>query len=99
MARQFGQAGGNGPGGGRGGAGGRMTRAARPSTVWIPAADGKGDPKMVEVRTGITDGRYTQIVSGEIKAGDKVIVGLATAKAATGGSPMGAPAGGGRRGF
>jgi HlyD family secretion protein len=55
---------------------------------------------MVEVRTGITDGRYTQIVSGEIKAGDKVIVGLATAKAAaTGASPMGAPAGGGRRGF
>ncbi|HYK43174.1 MAG TPA: efflux RND transporter periplasmic adaptor subunit [Thermoanaerobaculia bacterium] len=94
MARQFGQAG----GGGRGGPGGRMTRAARPSTVWIPPADPKGDPKMVEVRTGITDGRYTQIVSGEIKAGDKVIVGLATAKAATGASPMGGP-GGGRRGF
>ncbi|MDQ6893888.1 MAG: efflux RND transporter periplasmic adaptor subunit [Acidobacteriota bacterium] len=98
MARQFGQ-GGGGSGAGRGGAGGR-TRAARPQTVWMPPADTKSDPKMVEVRTGITDGRYTQIVSGEIKAGDKVIVGLATAKAATtGASPMGAPGGGGRRGF
>ena len=97
MARQFGQAGGQG-GGGRGGPGGRMNRPQRPQTVWIPPADGKGEPKAVEVRTGITDGRNTQIVSGELKVGDKVIVGLATAKAATGASPMGGP-GGGRRGF
>jgi len=99
MARQFGQAGGQG--GGRGGPGGRMNRPQRPQTVWVPAPDGKGDPKPVEVRTGITDGRNTQIVSGELKPGDKIIVGLATAKAATGASPMGGPGGpgGGRRGF
>ena len=100
MARQFGQAGGQGGGqGGRGGPGGRTNRPQRPQTVWVPAPDGKGDPKPVEVRTGITDGRNTQIVSGELKPGDKVIVGLATEKAAaTGASPMGGP-GGGRRGF
>ena len=28
-------------------------------------------PKAVFVRTGITDGRYTQIVSGDLKEGDR----------------------------
>src|SRR5262249_35302574 len=90
MARQFGQSGGRGPGGG-GGAGrpGRM----RPQTVWLPSPDPKAEPKPVEVRTGITDGRFTQVVSGELKPGDTVIIGLATAKAASGGSPMGGPGG------
>ncbi len=71
----------------------------RPSTIYKP--DGpKGEPKPVEIRTGITDGRYTQIVSGDVKAGDLVIVGLATAKASATASPVGAPGGGGgRRGF
>ena len=51
------------------------------------------------------DGRFTQIVSGDVKAGDLVIVGLATTKAsATGNSPLAGPRapggpGGGRRGF
>jgi HlyD family secretion protein len=90
MARQFGSTGGRPAGGAR-------KTPLRPSTIYTP--DGlKGEPKAVEIRTGITDGRYTQIVSGDIKAGDLVIVGLATAKAATTGSPVGAP-GGGRRGF
>ncbi|MDQ2969671.1 MAG: efflux RND transporter periplasmic adaptor subunit [Acidobacteriota bacterium] len=91
MARQFGQSGGRGAGGGR-------NARLRPSTIYKPDGS-KGEPKAVEIRTGITDGRYTQIVSGDVKAGDLVIVGLATAKAATTGSPMGAPGGGGRRGF
>ncbi len=87
-----------GRGGGRGGSGSRA--AARPQTVYV-SIDPKGDPKAVEIRTGITDGRFTQVLSGELKAGDPVIVGLATTKAATtGASPMGAPpGGGGRRGF
>jgi HlyD family secretion protein len=88
MARQFGQSGGRGPGAGR-------PSRMRPQTVWEPPADPKADPKPVEVRTGITDGRYTQVVSGDVKEGDTVIIGLATAKAASTGSPMG----GGRRGF
>jgi len=89
MARQFGQTGAGGrPGGGR----------ARALTVYEPQGT-KGEPKPVEVRTGVTDGRFTQIVSGEVKPGDTVIVGLATAKAATTGGPPGAAPGGPRRGF
>jgi len=65
-------------------------------TVYVVGAD--GEPKAAEVRTGITDGRFTQIVSGELKAGDTVIVGLATTKAdASGRAPGGPGAPGGRR--
>lgn len=32
------------------------------------------------IRTGITDGHYTQVVSGELRAGDRLVTGLATAK-------------------
>ncbi len=84
-----------------GGRGGGRTRVA---TLYVPGP-GKSEPKAVEVRTGITDGRYTQIVSGELKAGDPVIVGLATTKGSAVNSPLGAPRGpggppgGGRRGF
>ncbi|HWZ86985.1 MAG TPA: efflux RND transporter periplasmic adaptor subunit [Thermoanaerobaculia bacterium] len=57
-----------------------------------------GEPKAVEVRTGITDGRFTEIVSGDLKEGDAVIVGLATTKADAGSRVPGAPAApGGRR--
>jgi HlyD family secretion protein len=93
MARQFGQTGGGSPGAGGRTGGGR----AQTQTVYEPLGP-KGAPKPVEVRTGVTDGRFTQIVSGEVKPGDTVIVGLATAKAATTGGPPGA-APGGRRGF
>ncbi len=52
-------------------------------------------PRGVEVRTGITDGRFTQVVSGELKEGQTVIIGLATTKADTASrSPMGASPGG-----
>jgi HlyD family secretion protein len=94
-ARQPGQTGGAG-GAGRSGAG----RVARASTIYEPQGP-KGEPKAVEIRPGITDGRFTQVVSGEVKPGDTVIVGLATAKAAAPGAtaPGTAPGGGGRRGF
>lgn len=89
MARQFGQTGGQG--GGRQGGGGR---GQRPVTVY-EAQGPKGEPKPVEIRPGITDGRNTQVVSGDLKAGDSVIVGLATAKASATGSAL--PGGGPRR--
>ena len=96
---QRGQGGQGGQGGGGRGAGTR----ARTSTVYL-AVGAVSDPKAVEIRTGITDGRFTQIVSGDVKAGDLVIVGLATTKASSSSnSPLAAPrpgaAGGGRRGF
>jgi HlyD family secretion protein len=53
-------------------------REKRPQTIYILGPDKKLKP--VQVRTGISDGRYTEIVDGEIKAGDEVVVGLATSK-------------------
>jgi HlyD family secretion protein len=92
IARQGGGAGASGAarlGGGR---------VARPTTIYEPQGP-KDDPKPVEIRTGITDGRFTQIVSGEVKSGDTVIVGLSTAKANTAGTAPPGAAPGGRRGF
>jgi HlyD family secretion protein len=96
-ARQPGQTGGGGvAGGGAGRSGG--ARGARPTTIYEPQGP-KGEPKPVEIRPGITDGRFTQVVSGDIKVGDTVIVGLATAKANAPGATAPGTAPGGRRGF
>ncbi len=59
---------------------------------------GASEPKAVEIKGGITDNRYTQVVSGDLKVGETVIVGLATTKADASKAP-GAPSGGpgGRR--
>jgi HlyD family secretion protein len=43
-----------------------------------------GQPVAIPVQLGITDNRYTEIVSGEIKAGDQVVVGNATPQAENG---------------
>ena len=50
----------------------------RPQTVYVLGADNK--LTAVEIRTGITDGHYTQVVSGDLKPGDNVVVGLVTSK-------------------
>jgi HlyD family secretion protein len=99
-------------GGGRrgGGAGGSVSRVAPTSrTVYILAA-GKdsGNPaaQAVRVRTGISDGTYTEVTDG-LKEGDTVIIGVklpqsSAASAASGGaSPFGGGGGGrgGGRGF
>jgi len=49
--------------------------------VWILGGDGK--PKGIDVRLGLTDGSMTEIVSGDVKEGQEVIIGQnsATAKA------------------
>ncbi|MGE5718140.1 MAG: efflux RND transporter periplasmic adaptor subunit [Acidobacteriota bacterium] len=86
---------GRGPGGGTGRPGGGQ-RGPRPTTVYEPAGP-KGEPRPVEIRTGITDGRFTQVVSGDLKPGDSVIVGLSTAKANTMGTPPTGGPGGPRR--
>jgi len=48
-----------------------------PSRVWM--LDEKGNLKVVFLRTGVTDGQYTEVISGNLKEGDEVIVGLMTA--------------------
>ena len=68
-------------------------------TVYTVGATGAGEPEPVEIQAGITDGRYTQVKGGNLKAGDTVVVGLVTAKADAStlpGGARGAP-GGARR--
>ena len=66
--------------------------AGKQQTVYKLGPDNK--PVAAQIRTGITDGRHTQVVSGGVKAGDTIIVGLATSKV-EGPPPPGAQQGGG----
>jgi len=77
--------------------GGKSRRAGQ--TVYTLPAGGLGEPKAVEIRAGITDSRFTQVVSGDLKVGDTVVVGLVTTKADAGARPPGGASGpaGGRR--
>ena len=68
------------------GAVGRMVNEAagggakrQEQTVYVVV--GNTPPKPVAIRAGISDGRHSQVVSGEVKAGDLVAVGMVTAKA------------------
>ncbi len=86
-------------GGGRGSSGASGTgrpAASRSGTLYVEIPNGKGKLKAVTVRTLITDGNMTAIESKDLKEGDEIIVGLATARA--GGPAAGGP-GGGRRPF
>ena len=56
----------------------RQQPGPRPTTVWTMGTDKKLSP--VEIHTGITDGHFTEVVSGNLKAGDNIIIGLATSK-------------------
>jgi len=47
--------------------------------IWVVGEDGK--PKAVQVRLGLTDGSATEVVTGDLKEGDEVIVGLQSAAA------------------
>lgn len=87
---------------GMGGAGGAFARSGGKGkggqNIYLLEAENKIKP--VWIRPGITDGHFTEIVSGEVNPGDNVIVGLATSKVEgpppPGSSPLGG--GGGRRG-
>lgn len=71
------RSGGSGFGGTRGGGAGRTERAG-PKTVYLAEkkiVNGESviEPKPVEIRTGITDGITTEVLSG-LKEGDEVII-------------------------
>lgn len=68
--------------------GSRGADGGLPGRVFVVGAD--GTPQAVAVRTGVTDGAMTQIISGEIEPGREIIIG-------TGRPPGGTPAG--PRGF
>ncbi|HWC58917.1 MAG TPA: efflux RND transporter periplasmic adaptor subunit [Verrucomicrobiae bacterium] len=98
---------GGGPGGGRrggGGPGGQWAGGAHPHvehqpvrTVYILAD--KNDPtklKPVQVKVGISDGVYTEVLDG-LSEGDQVVTGLSQPDSVVGGPPSGPF--GGTRGF
>jgi len=88
-------------GGGRGPEGaarnlptGRRGRSAGPvKTATVYTLDEKKNLRPISIRTGITDGRYTQVVSGDLREGAQVVVGIATSKV-EGPPPMGGAGGG-----
>jgi HlyD family secretion protein len=63
-------------------------RAARPAIVWMLNSQKKPEPRRVLL--GITDGASTEVISGDIKEGDLVIVGDTT-QASNQQSPQGGP--------
>ncbi|HSD12244.1 MAG TPA: efflux RND transporter periplasmic adaptor subunit, partial [Patescibacteria group bacterium] len=96
MARQVGQS----AGGRSGNDTGRRARGARAQQQTVyKLPPGKEEPAPVEVRTGISDGRFTQVVEGQLAAGDTVVTGAATLKADTQSGAVVGGARGGRRGF
>jgi HlyD family secretion protein len=86
-----------GVGGAAGALGAPPAPRKRPQTVYVLGADNK--LTAVEIRTGITDGHYTQVVSGNLKPGDNIVTGLATSKVDSNPPPgSSGPMGGGRPG-
>ena len=75
----------------------RKGGGAPEQAVWT--LDENGKPKRVKVTTGETDGTFTEISSGDLKEGDRVIVAsLSKDEKKSPGSAFGGPQGGGRRG-
>jgi HlyD family secretion protein len=98
---------------GRGGLGGALAGGGRKGrqqwqTVYVLSSatpDKKAELKQVKIRTGVSDGHYTQVVSvisGDLNPGDQVVTGLATIKVEGSpgrpGGPLAGAAGGGQRG-
>lgn len=91
------------PGGGPGGPGGPGGEggARPPRAVWVLR---EGKPVRVPIKTGVSDGSFTEISEGELKDGDQVITEAELpegSKPATPGGGPGAPGapGGGMRGM
>ncbi|MBZ5676913.1 MAG: efflux RND transporter periplasmic adaptor subunit [Acidobacteriia bacterium] len=72
FGRNGGGGGGFGGGGGRGGQGG----GARPQFQTVYTLDEKGQLKPERIRTGISDGNFVAMLSGNLKEGDVLITGI-----------------------
>lgn len=68
---------------------GQQGRAAARGRVWVLEADGQ--PKSINVRLGVSDGTYTELVGDELKSGDQVIVGSGAATPAKSAGKGGGP--------
>ncbi len=61
----------------------------KPGTVWVLSPDGKPTP--VSIVLGITDGTFSEVMSGDLKEGGEVIVEETSAKkpqSSTGAPPL-----------
>ena len=52
---------------------GRGSSAGASNTIWVLKGD---EPRRVLVRTGYTDGQYTEVFSDELSVGDKILTGV-----------------------
>jgi len=50
-------------------------RGGLPGRVWLPGTDGK--PKALAVQLGISDGNFTEVLAGDLREGQEVIMGVA----------------------
>ena len=81
------------------GGGGRRGRGQGQTVYVLNEGDKKTELRPVRIRTGISDGRYTQVVSvfsGPLNPGDKVVTGMATVKVEQSPGQGANPLGGGR---
>ena len=76
---------------GAGGGGGRSGRGAVAGRVWTPTPEGKLQP--VQLTLGISDGSSTEVVSGDVKEGQELVIGSVGA-AGPRPSPIPSPSGG-----
>jgi HlyD family secretion protein len=89
--------GGGGPGGSGGGGGGqKRERLGKTLYVLEKGPDGRETPKAVQIKTGIGDGLYTQVVDG-LKEGDEVIISASSTSASAAQSGASNPFGGGQQ--
>lgn len=63
--------------------------------VWVLNAAGKLEPMFV--RTGVTDGRFTEITSADLKAGDQIVIGASSNSESAGAQSTNPLAGQGQR--
>jgi HlyD family secretion protein len=89
-ARAGGPGGPGGPGGGHARAGGRGDGPADRRSVW---AMRDGRPQMVPLRIGLSDGSMTEIVEGDLREGEVVVVDASVADGQTEGAVPTGPGG------
>jgi HlyD family secretion protein len=62
---------------------------ATPARVFVPGTDGK--PRAVAIMVGLSDGAFSEVVSGELQAGQDVFIGTPSGGSARPSSTPGAP--------
>jgi HlyD family secretion protein len=60
-----------------------------PARVYVPGTDGK--PQPVTIVVGLSDGTYSEVISGDIKAGQDVFVGTPSGSPARSSNTTGGP--------